>query len=220
MKTYLRQLGLFDPSLYNKSITIIGSGGIGSATILGLAKMGINNIKVVDFDIVDNENYANQFFPERPPTLGMPKVEVMKQFIKYFCNVNLDTYCEKYDPLKHGSSIIVSCVDNMKTRQEVFATLNKTPCEYYIDGRMQGNFFQIYSIDPLNKKDLFYYSGHLPNDEDVPDAKCTEKAIIYNVMIVGGIICNYIRMYLTERKPPIYYSIQLTQMNTSCERSE
>lgn len=46
--------------LSNKSIVVIGAGGIGSTLILYLAGAGIGHIKVVDFDLVETSNLHRQ----------------------------------------------------------------------------------------------------------------------------------------------------------------
>jgi len=77
---HARQLDLIDEQDQQIKIDIIGAGGIGSFTTLALAKMGFNNLRVHDFDVVEDHNVASQFFKE--PQLGMYKVDALRDNVK------------------------------------------------------------------------------------------------------------------------------------------
>ena len=54
-----RQKAMYDPSDHqDKHVTIIGLGNIGSHTALCLARMGVANMTLVDFDIVSLITYV------------------------------------------------------------------------------------------------------------------------------------------------------------------
>ena len=57
-----RHRELFDAEQFNTPITIIGVGATGSWLTLMLAKLGIKDITVYDFDVVEEHNIANQAF--------------------------------------------------------------------------------------------------------------------------------------------------------------
>ena len=57
-----RHMELFNPSKFNMPVTIIGAGATGSWLALSLAKLGIEDITVYDFDIVEEHNVPNQAF--------------------------------------------------------------------------------------------------------------------------------------------------------------
>ena len=61
---FLRQLEIADPTKFrDKSITVIGAGGIGAATVVALAKTGFEKITVYDFDKIEEHNLPNQLLP-------------------------------------------------------------------------------------------------------------------------------------------------------------
>jgi hypothetical protein len=54
---FLRQLDIADPTKFkDKPVTVIGTGGIGAATVVALAKTGFQNITVYYFDTVEEHN--------------------------------------------------------------------------------------------------------------------------------------------------------------------
>lgn len=66
--------------LENANIFIAGCGGVGSFVIEALARAGIGKLTIVDMDIVDPSNINRQLVALHS-TIGMPKVEVMRQRI-------------------------------------------------------------------------------------------------------------------------------------------
>ena len=61
--------------LHNATVMVVGCGAVGSFAIESLARSGIGNIIVVDFDVVESSNINRQIFA-LSSTIGMPKVDV------------------------------------------------------------------------------------------------------------------------------------------------
>lgn len=65
--------------LINQRVVVIGAGGLGSNIVEILARMGVGNIKAVDFDKVGPENIANQsFYTEQD--CGKYKVDCLSKY--------------------------------------------------------------------------------------------------------------------------------------------
>ena len=64
--------------LSKKRITIVGTGGVGGYVAIMLARAGIENLKLIDFDVVSSSNINRQVVA-RTNTLGRAKVEVLKE---------------------------------------------------------------------------------------------------------------------------------------------
>jgi len=67
-------------------VTLIGAGSIGSTTALWLGKMGIQDIRIFDDDIVQEHNWSNQMF--RETDIGKPKGEALYQVM---CEFGINT---------------------------------------------------------------------------------------------------------------------------------
>jgi len=61
--------------LQSKTVMIVGCGAVGSFAIEALARSGIGNIILVDFDVVEPSNINRQLFALHS-TIGTPKVDV------------------------------------------------------------------------------------------------------------------------------------------------
>lgn len=78
----------------NSNIIVFGCGGVGSYTIEGLVRAGINSITIVDNDIIDVTNINRQLIADTT-VIGNSKVEVTKNRLKEINpNIKITTYNE------------------------------------------------------------------------------------------------------------------------------
>lgn len=115
------------PMVYEKvkkaSIGIAGAGGLGSNVALSLARIGVNNIKIVDFDIVEPSNLNRQQYYIKD--IGEYKVNAIKRNLREvnpFINVtaiidrlNKDNIKENFDDV----DIIIEAFDNPECKAEI-----------------------------------------------------------------------------------------------------
>ena len=66
--------------LKNSNVIVFGVGGVGSFAAEAIARAGVGNLTIVDFDDVDITN-INRQLPALHSTVGKYKVEVMKDRI-------------------------------------------------------------------------------------------------------------------------------------------
>ncbi|OFY09365.1 MAG: thiamine biosynthesis protein ThiF [Bacteroidetes bacterium GWE2_42_24] len=74
MITVIQQIADY---LRNFSVGIAGAGGLGSNCAIALARTGVGNIYIADFDIVEASNLNRQYFFLNQ--IGLPKVEALAQ---------------------------------------------------------------------------------------------------------------------------------------------
>ena len=192
---FIRQSGLVDSSIFSTPICIIGAGGIGSFTTLALAKIGFTDIHVWDYYFVEEHNLPNQFYPVN--ALGRPKVEALSDMIRDFTGVDITMHGEwtKKEPL---SSVVVSAVDSMVVRREIFDTIKDNPeVLYFVDGRMGGNQLEVYTCNISSMADKRRYNKTLCTDEETADVPCTQRAVMYNVLSIASWITNQVRLVLS-----------------------
>ena len=95
-------------TIKHERINIIGVGGVGSILVDLLHSLEFKRVNLIDFDQVEKKNLKRQNFSEEH--IGMYKAEVLAERYKYeFQN-------EYYTGDERLSGIIVSCVDNNKSR--------------------------------------------------------------------------------------------------------
>ncbi len=183
------QLDLVDQKALKLPITVIGAGGIGSWTVLALAKMGCSNIKVYDFDRVEDHNVASQFFKEGQ--LGLDKVEALQENVLEQTGIKIFPFVTDINEIDIDTELIIVAVDSMAVRAQI-AEKYKGTNKYIIDGRMGGLQMEIYKIGALN------YPMTIVPQQDVDPDPCTAKSISFNGMTIGALIANNVRQFIDD----------------------
>jgi molybdopterin/thiamine biosynthesis adenylyltransferase len=175
-------------------IRIVGAGSVGSFTCLSLTKMGAQNIKVWDDDMIDEVNIANQFY--RMEDVGDYKVEALQKMIMDFEGVPIETESDLYDGSDSCDGIIVMAVDNMTARKRIWEKVKgNDKVSLLIDPRMGGRVARIYAVNPMNPGS---YESTLYEDDESVEERCTEKTIIYNVLGISSYICKMIEDWMKD----------------------
>jgi len=65
-------------NLQSKSVTVVGLGAVGGYVLEGLARAGVQHIRIVDFDTIQASNINRQIIALES-TLGRPKAEVLQE---------------------------------------------------------------------------------------------------------------------------------------------
>lgn len=199
--SYMRQLDIFNPINQRYKIVIFGAGSIGSFVALNLAKLGFENIKVIDYDIIDEYNIPNQFY--NISSVGKKKVDALKDIIKDFTNVEIETedikVDENYDIPFNLTSIYILTFDTLEARKLVYDKL-KDRENYLIDCRMGGEEFIIYTSMMSNKDDLVEHDKLF--DITPTELPCGERSIIYNILNVSSEVCNIVKKINNQEKYP------------------
>ena len=110
--------------LSKSTVAVFGIGGVGSFAVEALVRTGLGRIILVDYDIIDITNINRQIHAIRR-TVGLPKVEAMKQRIleinpdievivynkKYDTETKGDLFLEKYDYVIDAIDMVSSKLD-------------------------------------------------------------------------------------------------------------
>lgn len=202
--SYHRQLGIVTPAELGKyPITMIGAGGIGSPTILALAKMGVPNLTLIDSDNVEVHNMPNQMV--RLKDLGRPKVEALAEIVHEFSGTHIIARPEMFTN-QSLSGIVISGVHTMTSRRAIWQAVKyNVNVPLYIDGRMGGQIMKIFTVNPTDPDQVRKYENHLPTDEHVVDLPCTARAIIYNTFVLAGLIANQVKKFI--KNEPLEFNI-------------
>jgi threonine dehydrogenase-like Zn-dependent dehydrogenase len=192
---FWRQLGILVPSedlIF--PVTVIGCGGIGSPTVLALAKMGCADITIYDDDLVEVHNLPNQL--HKMDHVGQPKVDGFSKVVEEFTGFKPKAVVERVSSSHPLEGVVISGVDSMKARQEIWQAVKYNPLvKLYIDARMGAEVCRIYSVQPVDPTDVRRYESSLYSDEEALDAPCTERSIIYNVFVIAGLIGNQVKKF-------------------------
>ena len=115
-------------------ITVVGVGGVGGNAVIALARAGVENFRLVDFDKVSSSN-ANRQVVANDKTIGRAKVEVLKEMIEEI-NSNAkveiieERVCEQNIPfIVKDSDLVVDAIDSVQNKVDliVYCKQNNIP---------------------------------------------------------------------------------------------
>lgn len=114
--------------LSRSKVIVFGVGGVGSYTVEALARVGIGNLVLVDYDTVDVSN-INRQLPALFSTVGKYKIDVLKERITDINpQAKVTIYQEKVVPenvrifFKENPSYIVDAIDMISSKLAIIET--------------------------------------------------------------------------------------------------
>jgi len=186
------QATIYNPEKQKTKIVVIGAGSTGSFLSLTLAKMGLTNIKVIDYDKVEEKNIPNQFF--RVGDVGKYKTEALKEIIKDFTNTEIQTENTKIDQDFNFDfdldTIFILCLDNMEGRKLIYDKLKEFPIKI-IDTRFGSEGFSVYVVDLGSEEEKEKYEKSL--ELSVMETPCGQKGVIYSILSLASEVCNIVK---------------------------
>lgn len=175
----LRHMKVFSPDTFGmRRVDVIGVGASGSWLVLQLAKLGISNIHVWDFDTVAEHNLANQAFG--PDDVGKPKVESLARLVKAQTGAVITTHNEPYHGQQQLGEVVFLLTDTMKSRKEIWqrAIKYKPMIKLMIETRMDADNGRVYAINPINPDHIKGWEATLYDDPVADPSVCGARITI------------------------------------------
>jgi patatin-like phospholipase/acyl hydrolase len=185
---YNRQLDIFDNRIFNYPVHVIGGGSTGSWVTMMLAKLGVKNVHIWDFDIVENHNIPNQAFALED--IGENKAVANVNNAVTFGDMNYTWHNTAVDGDTLLEGIVFILTDTMSSREDIFkrACKLKTNVKLVIETRMGLDMCRIYTINPMDLEQIKKYEGTLYSDEVAEVSACgTSKSVVTSAMTTASI---------------------------------
>ena len=177
-------------------IHIIGCGAIGSTIATMLARMGVTELHIYDFDIVEMKNVCNQEYFDCQ--IGTKKLDALEETLHA---INHDIKIHQHvDGWKEGiitNGYIFLCVDNIDLRRQIVeANKYNKYCKAIFDFRMRLTDAQHYAADFKNFDYLLKTMNftHEEAKEETPVSACgTDLNVITTVRTICSLgLSNFI----------------------------
>lgn len=181
-----RHRELFEPYNFNTPVHIIGAGATGSWLALILAKLGIENITVWDFDKVEEHNISNQGYSIHD--IGELKVEALKQLVHSDTGIEIKTKEEKVVD-QRLSGVVFLMVDTMKSRKEIWENCikMKSRVKLLVEPRMGVDVGRIYNVNPTDLTEIEKYENTYYSDDVGEVSACGNSlSIITSAMTIAS----------------------------------
>lgn len=170
--------------------------------------MGIKDIHIWDNDILEPRNCPTEVAYSESD-VGKSKVEAARNMVNWLVgnSNNLTIHKERVNSKTQLSGIVISGVDSMKSRKEIWGTVkeNYLDIPLYIDGRSGGETIQILSVVMSNFQAQEDYETWLFSDDDAAKIECGARNIGYIAMGIAAEIGCLITKF--SRDLPIEFNI-------------
>jgi len=123
-------LGEHQKELSKKSVLVIGAGGLGNVVMSEIGCIGLKEIYLVDFDMIELHNIHRQFqFKESD--IGKYKAKVLADRT-HRCGTKIIPIVEEFNDFDKKVDLVIDCTDNFEVRQKIdeFAKKNNIPWLY------------------------------------------------------------------------------------------
>lgn len=193
-----RHRELIDTEKFTKGVTVIGAGATGSFVVLALAKLGIKNITVYDFDVVEEHNIANQLYSIHD--VGTKKIIALQRFVKENTGVDITIVDERFTNQRVEGYLCVM-VDTMASRKEIYMNsikLKPSVC-LAIEPRMGLDMMRLYNILPLETERFEGYEATLYGDDTAEVSACgNSMSVITSSLLVASYVVRQIINHFNE----------------------
>ena len=174
----IRHASIFNAIKHREQIHIVGAGAIGSRLWLALVELGITEIAIYDFDVVEPHNLANQIF--LASHVGMPKVEALADYYRLKTGNRPPSSMEfgnKKITHEEGAAfdgVVFMALDTMHGRVMLGDLCDRGQhlIRRVFDTRMASSYGDVLSYDPNNRGEYNAWKATLIDDADAEVSPC------------------------------------------------
>ena len=105
--------------------------------------------------------------------------------------------------------VLISAVDNMDTRRDMYHACKDSSVAWFLDGRMGADQAEVYCVQYGNKM----YEKRLWREGETAVLPCTSKATMYNCLTIASLLANQVRLALM--KEPVRPAVIVDNKNVS-----
>jgi molybdopterin/thiamine biosynthesis adenylyltransferase len=157
-------IGENQKELENKSILIVGAGGLGNVVATELSCIGLKNMYIMDFDEIEIHNIHRQFQFSKQ-NIGEKKAKILAEKIDR-CETKIEYFFEKFESFDKELDLIIDCTDNFEVRKKIdnFAKNRNIPWLYSsVEGWVgQVCLFKEKNLDIFNINSSHKVAGVMP----------------------------------------------------------
>jgi molybdopterin-synthase adenylyltransferase len=200
--SYADQLGFFDPDKFATEVHIAGIGGIGSALLFFLAKLGVPKIHIWDPDVVEKHNVPAQLI-YRPSDVKnkLLKVDAARAFLeRQEYDGEIITHPEMVTADSELDGIVMSGVDSMTSRNAIWEAVRANGLvELYFDGRIGGEQIQLLTVSLTDLEQCEKYEAFLFDDEEASQLPCALRTVIHPAGLLAYLMVGQLTLYTREK---------------------
>ena len=184
-------------------VHIVGLGGIGSWVALFLMHKGVPVIHAYDDDVVEASNLGHQLWRPSDATRRLPKVVALSEYAE---REELETKIVPHQvrvtesSWQNFSGIVISGPDSMASRKAIWSHVAfNSDVDLYVDGRIGGEAFQAYTLNPSDPQQVERYMSSLYSDEMADQDPCATRQDFESALALGSHITHNLTLFVQGR---------------------
>ena len=191
--------------LQSVTATVMGVGAIGRQVALQLAALGIQNLRLIDFDTVELTNVTTQGY--RQSDLGLAKILATKSAVHEIDpTIEVTMIRDRFRPRHCVGEAYFCCVDSISTRAAIWRAVNLT-AQFWCDGRMLGEVLRILTV--ANGTGQEHYPTTLFAQSEAQVGSCTARSTIYTANIAAGLMLHQFSRWLRAATTDVDLTLNL-----------
>ena len=191
--------------LQSVTATVIGVGAIGRQVALQLAALGIQKLRLIDFDTVELTNVTTQGY--RQSDLGLAKILATKSAVHEIDpTIDVTMIRDRFRPRHCVGEAYFCCVDSISTRAAIWRAVNLT-AQFWVDGRMLGEVLRILTV--ANGTGQEHYPTTLFAQSEAQVGSCTARSTIYTANIAAGLMLHQFSRWLRAATTDVDLTLNL-----------
>ena len=126
--------------LAQKTVAIIGAGGLGNIIASSISCIGLKSVYIVDFDEIEEHNLHRQF-NFNLQDIGKKKALVLAKRVSRCKNTKIEAFADEFKNFSEKVDLIFDATDNFEVRLQIdkFAKKNKIPWIYASVEELRGH---------------------------------------------------------------------------------
>ena len=174
-----RHLSVFSPDAFGaQRLDVIGAGATGSRIALELAKLGVQNLHIWDFDLIEEHNIANQAFGVND--IGQLKVDALAERIAVDTGLEVTAHNEAVTGRTQLGDYVFLLTDTMSSRKEIWegAIRYKPTVKLMVETRMGKDEGRVYAVRPCIPTEIREWEATLCEDEEASESLCGARTTV------------------------------------------
>ncbi len=173
-------------------VDVIGVGAVGRQVALQLAALGVRDLRLTDFDCVEETNVTTQGYFAGDS--GKPKVDVTAELVRRIDpGITVTTVCDRFRSRNGVREVVFCCVDSISARAAIWRAVRDN-CRFWCDGRMLGEVIRIPTVAGTDDRER--YERSLFPQADAQRGACTSRGTIYTAGIAAGLMLHQFARWL------------------------
>jgi molybdopterin/thiamine biosynthesis adenylyltransferase len=201
-----RHLSMFDPAVWgDRRVDILGCGASGSHLGQEIGRLGVENLHLWDFDLVEAHNIANQLYPQA--ALGRNKAVVLAESLYAATGIQPVVHEQRVvgpaeTPDDELGEVAFLCLDSMSSRSSVVIDrlqMNGVT-QLVVDPRMGVEELRIYNFNPNRMMEVRSWRDTITPDEDSAENACQARTTIGGTaaVLAGLAVHQFLQWYRHE----------------------